>query len=85
MKYTVLWKPSVKQRLAEIWINAQDRNAVSAAANAIDSLLKVNPSVQGESRSDGSRILILPPLAVVFEANEDDRLVYVLSVRQLPT
>jgi hypothetical protein len=84
MRYTVLWKPSASRRLAEIWVAAPDRAAVSAAANAIDSRLQLEPRTQGEGRSGVDRILIVSPLAVVFEVHDEDRLVYVLSVRYLP-
>ncbi len=84
MKYTVTWKPSVKGRLADIWMTAPDRSAVTAAANSIDRLLRVDPLGRGESRSDTARILIVLPLAVVYEVDQDDRLVQVLSVRHVP-
>ena len=84
MKYTVTWKPSVKGRLADIWMTAPDRSAVTAAANSIDGLLRVDPLDRGESRSGITRILIVLPLAVVYEVDKDDRLVRVLSVRHVP-
>ncbi len=84
MRYTVTWKPSVKQRLAEIWVTAPDRNAVTAAADSIDGLLRENPLDLGESRSGNARILVLSPLAVVYEVLPEDRLVQVLSIRHVP-
>ncbi len=84
MRYTVTWKPSVKQRLAEIWMTALDRSSITTAANTIDALLQVNPLDRGESRSGRVRILIELPLAVVYEVREDDRLVQVLSIRHVP-
>ncbi len=64
MKYTVTWKPSAKQRLADIWMTAPDRRAVTEAANAIDKSLRVDPRDQGESRSGTVRILIVVPLVL---------------------
>jgi hypothetical protein len=84
MRYTVTWKPSVKQRLADIWMTAPDRRAVTDAANAIDESLRVDPLGQGESRSGTARILIVIPLAVVYDVHQPDRLVEVLSVRHVP-
>jgi plasmid stabilization system protein ParE len=84
MKYTVTWKPSVKERLADIWMTAPDRSAVTAAANSVDSLLRVDPLDRGESRGGITRVLVVLPLAVVYEVNEDDRQVQVLSVRHVP-
>ncbi len=78
--YTVRWKRSARDQLAELWMQAPDRNAVTDAANQIDSLLERSPEQQGESRPGGRRILILLPLAVLFRVNEQDKIVAVLKV-----
>lgn len=80
MSYSVLWRPIAEQRLAEIWMSANDRNAVSRAAHAIDEALRVDPEQVGESRADDVRILLEPPLGVLYTVSPDDRMVYVLSV-----
>jgi hypothetical protein len=36
MRYTVTWVQEADDELAELWLNASDRNAVSRAANAIE-------------------------------------------------
>jgi hypothetical protein len=85
MTYTVVWKPSHESQLAAIWNAAGgDRSEVSSAANAIDTLLRINPETRGESRDGATRILVVPPLAVTFEVRPADRLVAVLAVRRLP-
>jgi len=84
MRYTVTWKPSVEQRLADIWITAPDRRAVADAVNVIDKSLRFDPHNQGESRDSTTRILIVLPLAVVYDVRTEDRLVEVLSVRHVP-
>jgi plasmid stabilization system protein ParE len=48
MTFTVLWTPNAEQGLAAIWLSAEDRSAVTSAADMIDSLLRVDP--QTESR-----------------------------------
>lgn len=83
MNYTVLWKPSLKQRLAEIWLKSNDRNAVASAANTVDVLLRAAPLAQGESRSGLTRIVIVRPLAVVYDVFDEDRRVDVLAVRDI--
>jgi hypothetical protein len=35
-RYTVVWHGSAQDELAELWIKAPDRNAVTAAAHLID-------------------------------------------------
>jgi hypothetical protein len=84
MIWTVAYKPSAEQELARLWNDAPDRAAVTDAANQIDALLKVDPLTQGESRSGTTRILFVPPLAVLFEVSEDDRYVDVLQVWRIP-
>jgi hypothetical protein len=84
MSYTVVWKEIAEERLVEIWIAASDRQAVTEAANAIDSLLKQDPEQQGESRGDSLRILFVAPLAVHYEIRPLDRIVQVLRVWRPP-
>ncbi len=85
MKYTVTWRPSAARRLSEIWLEASERTAVTDASNSIDSLLALCPHDQGEERDLATRILIVSPLAVVYEINEDDRRVTILSIRHTPS
>jgi plasmid stabilization system protein ParE len=81
MKYTVTWKPSAEDQLAEIWMSAHDRLAVTEAADRLDAALRADPGRYGESRGATSRVAIVTPLAVVFDVSEADRLVEILSVR----
>jgi plasmid stabilization system protein ParE len=80
MRYTVVWVPSAAQDLAAIWIEAEDRNAVTSAADRIDRLLREDPHRQGEPHYGSVRILLVPPLGIDFEVLEEDRLARVLTV-----
>jgi hypothetical protein len=80
MKYTVVWIPDAEQELAAIWMAAPDRNAVTAAAHIIDTLLREDPETRGESREHDRRVLLEAPLGVLFKVLPDDRLVRVLGV-----
>ncbi|NQU26214.1 MAG: hypothetical protein HQ567_33420 [Candidatus Nealsonbacteria bacterium] len=80
MRHTVVWKPAAEQELAGIWNEAADRVAVTAAANTIDRLLRTSPRDQGESRSGITRIMFVYPLGVIYDAQQQDRLVSVLRV-----
>jgi len=84
MKFTVIWKPKSERGLASIWLTADDRAAVTAAANEIDRLLRSRPLAVGESRSGNIRVLVIPPLAVHYEVLEDDCLVNVMTVSYRP-
>ena len=80
MKYTVVWKTSAQEKLASLWIEAEERSAISAAANTIDRALRFDPNTVGESRGDFTRVLIVPPLVVTFDVLSDDRIVKILWV-----
>ena len=63
MKYTVVCSVAADGELAAIWIAAEDRKAVSDAANDIDKGLTESPFDHGESREGLLRILFVAPLA----------------------
>jgi hypothetical protein len=80
MKYTVVWQAATEQDLILLWMSAPDQAAVTAACNAIDAALQSDPLGVGESRSGIKRILIEPPLAVLYDVIEDDGKVVVWQV-----
>jgi hypothetical protein len=80
MTYSVEWLPDAEDELAAIWLNADDRPAVTFAANTIDRLLQTNPDAQGESRPNGRRILFCKPLGVLFRVFAQQRRVQVQHV-----
>ena len=81
MRYTVTWKRSAADELAEIWMSARDRVAVTEAADRLDAALRADPDRYGESRGGTYRVVIVSPLAVVYDVSEADRRVRILSVR----
>jgi hypothetical protein len=84
MRYTVEWLPSTLQDLAELWNNASDRSALTAAANAIDDILCREPLTAGESREGMTRIFFVEPLAVLFDVDTASRSVKVWDVWRWP-
>jgi hypothetical protein len=78
--YTVRWKRSALNRLAELWLKATDRVEIDAAVSDIDRLLAARPDEVGESRSDLIRVFFSPPLGVFYEVAESQRIVNVLRV-----
>ena len=82
-RYTVVWVQSARVELAEFWLSAPDRNAVTAAAHAIDLELAVDASTKGAELSEGLRALFVPPLRALFVVREDDRIAEVLRIRPL--
>lgn len=82
-RYTVIWVQSAQNELAELWMNAHDRRAVSAAADAIDQILALDATEQGVDLAEGLRALFVPPLKVIFSRRGEDRMVEVLRVLTL--
>jgi mRNA-degrading endonuclease RelE of RelBE toxin-antitoxin system len=80
MRYTVVWHKKAHDELASLWLAATDRAAVSAAANAIDAQLAVDAHKKGIDVGEGLRQLTVPPLRVIYSANQNDRLVWVANV-----
>ena len=82
-RYTVVWSRPAENQLAQLWTDAANRQAVTDAANAIDTELATKPLEKGLILSEGLRVLNVPPLHVLFTVQEADRLVQVVLVRPL--
>jgi hypothetical protein len=67
MSYHVTWKPAAEQHLADLWLNAPDRKAISAASDALEVDLRRDPLNVGESRAGRTRITFVGPLGFVFD------------------
>jgi hypothetical protein len=80
MKFTVLWRPFAEKKLTEIWTTASNRTAVTRTADSIDFMLAHDPDQLGKSRFGNTRILIVDPLSVYYEVQQDDGQVWVIAV-----
>jgi hypothetical protein len=85
MTFTVVWLPEAEAGLAEIWTAADDKDAVSDAANYIDELLRINPASHGLKYIDSTRCLLIAPLGILFDVNDADRRVRILTVWYIPS
>jgi hypothetical protein len=79
MRYTVIWTPDALDQLADVWLRATNRNAVTRAAYHIDQILRDDPGTKGVDFY-GDRLLVVTPLQVIFVIRPDDRLVEVQQV-----
>lgn len=66
--------------LQQTWEIADDslRNAIGQAIQHIGRALQNDPHEQGESRLSGTRILFQAPVAVIFEIDEEKKMVRIL-------
>ena len=84
--FKVIWRRRlIEKELAEYVVSAIERGesltAITKAMNEIDQLLRSNPTERGESRNEFERVLIVPPLSVLYEVHEEEHLVSILGVR----
>jgi plasmid stabilization system protein ParE len=77
VKYSVIWLPDAEAEMAQIWLDAADRAAITAAANAIDATLQGDPLHSGESRYGNRRVLLVRPLGVGYVVYEEEQTVVV--------
>ena len=83
IRYTVIWHETAQDQLAQIWLDATDRTAITSAANEIDVQLASDAESKGLEVEGGLRELAEPPLEVHFLVSEPDRMVRVLQVARL--
>jgi len=81
-RFTVVWSRSTKRRLAELWLdNPGIRQEITDAADQIDRALALSPESIGISVSSRSRLVVHPPLSVLFWISHADRQVRVIYIR----
>ena len=85
MRFIVRWLANALQKLAQVWLAAPDRNAITQATNRIDARLERDPHGESESRGGRDRVLFEAPLGVLFRIDETKRFVYVMSVWRFET
>jgi hypothetical protein len=83
IRYTVTYTRDALQALARLWLSSFDRRAVTQACDAVDQVLRDDPSSQGYLFGSRLRQVIVEPLFVEFTVNEDDRMVTIWSVRHI--
>lgn len=84
MSFSLEWKQSATDELAEIWLRADSstRRAITAATSKVDHLLIHDPYGVSESREGDRRIMFVAPLAITFRVLTAQDHVEILRVRQ---
>lgn len=78
--FSVDWPPEILSDLADIWLQAPDRQAVTDAEASIDRLLKRGPLNYGIHLSEGLYRIEVPPLIVTYAVDTARSHVEVASV-----
>ena len=81
MNYRVRWTKTARAQLTTVWLDAANWNGVTSASHQIDQILARNPHSAGESRDRGRRLLIVPPLMVVYRVIDAKQIVRVVSTK----
>jgi hypothetical protein len=81
MTYTVTWLREAEEALADVWLRASDRRAVTAAAHRIERKLRRDAHTKG-SPVDDTRVIFDDLLAVTFTVSPDDCLVTITWVQE---
>jgi hypothetical protein len=84
MNYAVDWAPDALSALAAAWMQAPDRQAVTAAQARIDQRLATDPLGNSTPVSEGLYAINEPPLRALFEVSISLHQVRVVSVEWLP-
>jgi hypothetical protein len=82
-RYTVVWVESALNELADIWLAAHDRAIVTAATVQIDRELSEDANNKGVEVREGLRAFFSPPLRILFNVRDADRIAEVLRVKRL--
>jgi hypothetical protein len=80
MKYTVIWADSTQAELANMWLDAKNKQAVTKASDEIDRLLAIQSHDVVLKFPQQPQLMSLGCLAVVYEVSSKDCLVKVLGV-----
>jgi len=81
-RYTVVYSLMSLRRLAESWLdNPAVRQEIADASDEIEAALLDRPHAVGEPVSPRARLVVRPPLAVLFRILEEDRQVRVIHLK----
>lgn len=79
-RFTVVWHADAQDQLANCWMDAADRNAITHAADAVNAILAWDATTKGIVVEGDLKELIMPPLQFLFGVSEPDRLVRIVHV-----
>ncbi len=84
MKFRVSWDHDAFRNLLRQWNAAGKPHAATLAFDAIEVALSTDAHQAGESREGDQRILLEPPLGVIFEVRHDVREAMILDAWLFP-
>jgi hypothetical protein len=80
VRYTVLWRNELVDKLATLWATYHDRRSLAEAADEIDVFLATDAHLKGIQYKPGQKSTVCGPLTVLFRVDEGDRKVLVEGI-----
>lgn len=81
-QYTVIWVPSARRRLTELWNdNPAIRQEIANSADELDISLARDPHELGIPTEGVGRLVVRPPLMVLYRVEEEDQQVRIIYVK----
>jgi hypothetical protein len=81
MNYTVVWRREAEAQLIALWLRAANKDAIVGYVDQIDRILARDPSEQGESRNENTRLAFFRPLCVRYQIDEAAKQVTVVAIK----
>ncbi len=82
IRFTVVWDEEAIDELADLWLEAGDRESVTRSSHSVDLILAVDPMVKGSELKEGLRRLECGQFHVLFSVSHGDQIVEVHSVKR---
>lgn len=80
MRFRLVFQKRVRDQLADVWLDAPDRNAVTAASARMEQLLRTDPLHVGMARKGTDRVLFVEPIVIHYRVILDDYKVVLLDI-----
>jgi hypothetical protein len=82
-RYTVVWVQSATDDLAEFWLRAAEKQAITDSADLADKFLAFDPAAKSDFLSEDLRGVTVGLLRQYFKIHEEDRKVEILYVKRI--
>jgi mRNA-degrading endonuclease RelE of RelBE toxin-antitoxin system len=79
-RYKVVWRKRALNDLADIWLRAEDRQALTEAVDRVESKLAERPREWGDELCEGLFRIVAGPVRVLFTIEEPAKTVRVVRV-----
>jgi uncharacterized protein YndB with AHSA1/START domain len=79
-RFTIAWRRSALDELAEAWLRAGNRTELTVAVEAVELKLRERPTQCAERQVEGLYLLSEPPLRIAFTIDDASSLVTIVGL-----